>query len=126
MSRSASNRSRRGSVSLEFAAVCATFVVALIACIDVGRYVATRTALRAAVGEITRAAMTDLTLTGSSTPKTLALSRVSLLDPAHFSIQVNRAATTVTVQATYNFSFISPLFGADRDRTLSASVTTPI
>ncbi|PWS34190.1 hypothetical protein DFH01_26550 [Falsiroseomonas bella] len=126
MSRSVSNRARRGSVSLDFAAIAATLVIALIACVDVGRYVATRTALRAAVGEVARAAMTDAAITGSETPKALALARVSLLDPAQLTIQVNRAATTVTVQASYTFSFISPFFGAEKDRRLAASVTTPI
>jgi Flp pilus assembly protein TadG len=126
MSRSVFNRSRRGSVSLDFAAVAATLVIALIACIDLGRYVATRTALRAAVGEVARAAMTDTAITGAETPKALALSRVSLLAAEQLSIQVNRAATSVTVQASYNFSFISPFFGTAKDRTLAATVTTPI
>lgn len=131
MSRFVSNRSRRGTIAVDFAVVAATLAVALVACIDIGRYIATRTALRAAMGEVARAAMTDATLDGDSAPKTFALSRVSLLDPALFAITVTRLpaggpTTSIRVTASYTFSFITPLFG-NRARSLTPQpLTTPL
>jgi Flp pilus assembly protein TadG len=122
---------RRGTITIDFAMVALTLVMAMIACIDIGRYVATRTALRNAMAEVLRAAMTDATLVGVETPKAHALSRVSMLDPMQFAISVERLpagapTTSVRVSASYGFSFITPLFGAQSRALTPQPLTTPI
>jgi Flp pilus assembly protein TadG len=131
MSRSASSKSRRGTITIDFAMVALTLIVAMIACVDVGRYVATRTALRNAMAEVLRAAMTDATLVGATTPKAYALSRVSLLDPSRFAISVERLpvgapTTSVRVTASYDFTFITSLFGVQSRALAPQALTTPI
>ncbi len=102
----------------------ALLLATALACMDMGRYMASRTALRAAVGEVVRAAVTTPTLTGCEAPETYALTRVSMLDPAELTICVTRGTTTVTINASYRFAFVVPLLG--EPRTLTAVVTHPL
>jgi len=111
-------------VTLEFGLIAAFLIIVLAGTMDLGRFLATRTALRAAVGEVARAAMTNTALTGCSTPETYALSKVAMLDAAALGVCVTRATGSVTVSASYSFTFIVPILGT-APRTLSASVTSP-
>jgi uncharacterized membrane protein len=122
---------RRGTITVDFALVALTALIAMIACIDIGRYVATRTALRNAMAEVLRAAMTDATILGSVVPKEYALNRVSMLDPSLFSIDVARlpaegTATSVRVTASYSFTFMTPLFGTGQRALTPPALTTPL
>jgi Flp pilus assembly protein TadG len=124
MSRFASNR-RRGSAAVEFALVGTLFLTVLFAVIDLGRYMASRTALRAATAEVIRAAVTDATLTGCTVPKTLAVAGAPVLQAALLNVCVVRAADVVTVNADYTFTFHMPVFNRT-PRTLRTSVTSPL
>jgi Flp pilus assembly protein TadG len=123
MSRFASNR--RGSAAVEFALVGTIFLSVLFAVIDLGRYVASRTALRAATAEVVRAAVTDMTLSGCAMPKTLALAGAPVLQAALLNVCVVRATDVVTVSADYTFTFHMPVFNRT-PYTLRASVTSPL
>ncbi|HEV7265131.1 MAG TPA: TadE/TadG family type IV pilus assembly protein [Falsiroseomonas sp.] len=118
-------------MSAEFALIGAAFFLLLFACIDVGRYVASRTALRAAVSEAVRAVTTDASLTGCDAPKTYALARTAMLIAANLTLCASRveptgsAAGSVTVNASYVFTFVVPGFPHE-PMTLSADVVSPI
>ena len=125
MSRCGSNRSRRGIVAIEFALIGAAFFLLLFVIVDIGRLVAARTELRAAVGEVVRAAVADTTGPVCADPKSYALSRVSLLEPDALSVTAVCVTTSVTVTAEYVFTFIMPAFGT-APRTLRAVVSSPV
>lgn len=120
-------RCRRGITTIEFALVGATLIVAIMATVDMSRFLATRTSLRAAVSDVSRAALVNRTL-GNTDAKARALARAPLLRSSRLTMTVthNTAASppNVQVSATYTFSFVIPVFGAGT-RTLRASVTTP-
>ncbi|WP_372624087.1 TadE/TadG family type IV pilus assembly protein [Falsiroseomonas sp.] len=131
MSRSVFNRSRRGIVSIEFGLIGAAFFLLLFACIDVGRYVASRTALRAAVSEAVRGVMTDPSLAVGDAAKNYALARTAILNGAYLTLTASRVEPTastagsVTVNASYVFTFVVPGFPRE-PMTLNANVTSPI
>ncbi|WP_270936094.1 TadE/TadG family type IV pilus assembly protein [Falsiroseomonas oryzae] len=125
MSRSVFSRSRRGSSAVEFGIALPILAIVMIACVDVGRYVAARNSLRAAVGEVVRAATTSTTMSGCTDPKTYALARVDLLEATLLNICVVRAADSITVSADYTFTFSVLNFGT-APRTLRATVTSPL
>jgi Flp pilus assembly protein TadG len=124
MSLSGSNKGKRGTAALEFALTGAIFLSVMFGVIDLSRYVASRTALRAAVGEVARAAITDTTI-NSTTARTLALAHGPVLTPTLFNISLSRATDSVTVSADYTFTFLMPGFGST-PRVLSASITSPL
>ena len=105
----------------------ATLLIVIFATIDLSRFMATRTSLRAAVSDLSRIALVNRALT-SADAKTTAMARAPLLQSARLSMTVthNPTAATPSVQvaATYTFDFVIPVFGAAR-RTLRADVTTP-
>jgi Flp pilus assembly protein TadG len=123
--------SRRGNVSVEFALIGATLFLVLFACLDFGRYVASRTALSAAVSEAVRGVLVDAALTGCDAPKTFAMARTATLAAANLTLCATRVepsgttAGSITVNASYVFSFVIPIF-AREPLTLSATVTSPI
>ena len=118
-------RCRRGIATLEFALIGTMFFTALFASVELARYVGTRTALRAATGEVARMALTDSALVGCSAPKTMALARTRLLSAPALSVCVTRAATTVTVQSNYTFNFLISAFNRT-PRSFAATVQYPL
>ena len=125
MSRCASSRSRRGSAAVEFALIGTIFLSCMFAVIDLSRYVASRTALRAAAGEVIRAAVTDTALAGCTAPKTLAAAGAPVLQAALLNVCVVRGTDTVRVDADYTFTFVIPVFSRT-PRILRATVTSPL
>lgn len=125
MSRCASSSWRRGSAAVEFALIAGIFFSVMFAVIDLSRYMASRTALRAATAEVIRAAVTDATLAGCSTPKTLAVAGAPVLQATLLNVCVVRATDAVTVNADYTFTFYVPVFSRT-PRTLRTSVTSPL
>jgi Flp pilus assembly protein TadG len=120
---------RRGIATLEFALVGATLIILILATIEISRFMAIRTSLRAAVSDISRVALVNPSLS-SADAKTRALTRTPFLRSSLLTMTVavtrNAAGTPeiVQVSASYSFTFVVPVFGAP-NRTLSASVTTP-
>lgn len=114
--------------TLEFALVAGTLLIALVATFEISRFIATHAALRVAVTEVSRRALIDVNM-NNTTAKTFALGQAPLLNAARLTMTFNRdtAVTppTVAVTATYNFTFVSPVFGAT-NRTLNAAITTPV
>jgi Flp pilus assembly protein TadG len=132
MSRFVCNKaSRRGNMSVEFALIGATLFLVLFACLDVGRYVSARTALSAAVSEAVRVVMADPAMAGCDAPKTFALARTAVLAAANLTLCATRVepasgnAGSVTVNASYTFSFVMPVFSSE-PVTFSTTVTSPI
>jgi Flp pilus assembly protein TadG len=116
---------RRGMVTLEFGLIAASLIIVLAGALDFARFLATRTALRAAVGEVVRAAMTSSSLTGCTTPETYAISKVAMLAANDLTVCVTRGTNSLTVTASYSFAFVIPILGT-APRTINASTTTPV
>lgn len=123
-------RCRRGVVTVEFALISIMFFTAMFASIELARYVGTRTALRAAVGEVARMSLTDAALDGCTAPKTMALARTQLLSAAALNMCVQRPANAaspqvIRVTASYTFNFLISAFNKT-PRSFAATVEYPL
>ena len=103
---------RSGSVALEFGLVSGIFFMILMACIDLGRYYATWSSLHTVLGDAMRAASIDPSFSGCDTPKQKVAANAPFLAPSQLGLcvtqNVSSGMTTITVTATYPFTFTLP------------------
>lgn len=128
MSSSASSSRRRlgtrGTSTVEFSLVIVMLMLAFTAIVEVGRWEATRVALRTATAEALRIAMLDPDLAGCAAPWTRVSARVPVLEAGRITLCVTRGTNSglqqVSVTASYAYAFGAPVLGA-ASRTMTDS-----
>lgn len=106
---------RRGATALEFAVVANVLLLLLVGGFDTGRYFFVNESLKYFVGELARGVVLSPDADWNTKKYTL-ISRAPILKADAFStldVNINRAAapavTTVTVTASYHYSFALPV-----------------
>lgn len=117
---------RSGTTALEFGLLAGVFFALLMAGMDLGRYYLTLHSLHTLLGKAMRAALIDPQLTGCSAPVSGLSAATPFLDPAKLTLCVSQSVasgmTTITVTATYPFTFLLPAWTGD-STTLSDQTT---
>jgi hypothetical protein len=114
---SSRRRASRGTVSVEFALVGASFMLLALGTIQVSLYVFTQQSLELLTGTVARAAVVGTV--GAACPATLpsSIAIPPILAPARLTVCITRTTpnneTQYQVQGTYNFSFFLPILSQD-------------
>ena len=116
----------RGTTALEFALIFPLLMTLFLGISDISRYYVTLEAVRSAAAEAARAAIvnTGLNACGSTAIDAARPSGILNRDLLTLCVSrtVNGGETVVNINASYPFSFLTPMFGATT-RTISESTS---
>lgn len=101
-----------GTAAVEFGLVGGIFFLLVLGVMDLGRYYLTLHSLHTVLGDATRTALVDPSFGGCPASVTEVAAGAPFLQPAALSLCVTRSVSsglnTITVTASYPFSFILP------------------
>jgi Flp pilus assembly protein TadG len=112
----------QGSAAVEFALVLPVLVLILFGIIDFGRMLNARITLSQAAHEGARAAAVADTATAASTINTVMGALVSDMAPPVIDGCDGTPGDQATVTLTYQFAWVTPIFGGARTMTTTAVV----